>query len=255
MDMADFFSIYTKDQYSRYAIVLMTALAVCWVIGTRLPITRFSYKLSGKDLAVEVRIGDLFDGINDVIVSTSTTFDTDMAGGLIDTDSIQGQVATKFFNANTDEIDRQLDLGLATVQGTVREDAAGKKIEYPIGTVVKVKSHNRPFYYVAMSRLNDAGNAGSSPRDVEDALAATWSYVRTNGNLGNISVPLMGTGRGRIGIPRKKMVERIAQSFVDGSTDKIFSNQLSIVIRPQDAEKYAVNLYQVRDYLVQGLHN
>lgn len=255
MDMADFFSIYTKDRYSSYAVVAMAALAVCWVLLTRRPITRFCYKLPGKDLTVEVRIGDLFDGSNDVIVSTNSTFDTDMASGLIDTDSIQGQVATKFFNANTAEIDRQIELGLAHVEGTQKADAKGKKVEYPIGTVAMVKSHNRTFYFVAMSRLNAQGNASSSPRDVEDALEAVWDFVLKNGNLRNLSIPLMGTGRGRTGIPRKKSVERIAQSFVDGAKDKIFANQLSIVIRPTDAENYAVNLYQIRDYLVQGLHS
>lgn len=254
MDMADFFSIYTKDKYSHYAVVFMAVFAVCWVVVTRRPITRFSYKVPGKDFSVEVRIGDLFDGDNDVIVSTSTTFDTDMASGLIDTDSIQGQVATKFFNANTAEIDRQLNIDLAELQGTERLDAPGKKTEYPIGTVARVKSHNRTFYFVAMSRLNVQGNASSSSRDVEDALEATWTFVRTSGRLRGLSVPLMGTGRGRTGIPRKKMVERIAQSFADGSKNHVFSNRLSIVIRPEDAENFVVNLYQIRDYLVQGLH-
>ena len=254
MDMADFFSIYTKDRYSHYAVLLMAALAVGWVLVTRRPIIRFSYKLPGKDLTVEVQIGDLFDGANDVIVSTNTTFDTDMAGGLIDTDSIQGQVATKFFNANTAEIDRQLDLDLSGLQGMPRADAKGKNVEYPIGTVARVKSHNRTFYFVAMSRLNTQGNASSSPRNIEDALEATWTFVRTNGSLRNLSIPLMGTGRGRTGIPRKKMVERIAQSFVDGAKDQIFSNRLSIVIRPQDAEDSVINLYEIRDYLVHGLH-
>lgn len=254
IDMADFFSIYTKDRYSHYAIIVMVVIAIFWVLFTRRPITRFSYKLPSKDLTLDVKIGDLFEGSNDVIVSTNTTFDTDMAGGLIDTDSIQGQVATKFFNANTEEIDRQLDAELARVQGTTRSDAEGKKLEYPIGTVARVKSHNRTFYFVAMSRLNAQGNASASPRDTEDALREVWAFVLTNGNLRDLSVPLMGTGRGRTGIPRKKMVERIAQSFVDGSKDRVFSNRLSIFIRPQDAEDAAINLYEIRDYLVQGLH-
>lgn len=254
LDMADFFSIYTKDRYSHYAVLVMAVVAVCCVIVTRRPIIRFLYKVPGKDFTVEVRIGDLFDGSNDVIVSTNTTFDTDMAGGLIDTDSIQGQVATKFFNANTTEIDQQLSADLASVQGTPRANAPGKNVEYPIGTVARVKTHNRTFYFVAMSRLNDQGNASSSSRDIEDALESTWIFVRTNGSLRDLSVPLIGTGRGRTGIPRKKMVERIAQSFVDGAKDQVFSNRLSIVIRPRDAENFVVNLYQIRDYLVQGLH-
>lgn len=254
MDMADFFNIYTKDRYSSYAVLIMTVFAILWVVTTRRPITRFSYKVPGKDFQVEVRIGDLFDGNHDVVVSTNTTFDTDMASGLIDTGSIQGQVATKFFNANTEEIDRQLSLDLAAVHGVQRENAPGKKVEYPIGTVARVTSHNRTFYFVAMSRLNDQGNASSTPRQIEDALDATWKFVRSNGNLRDLSVPLMGTGRGRIGVPRKKMVERIAQSFCDEAKNQVFSNRLSISIRPEDAEDFAVNLYQIRDYLVQSLH-
>ena len=254
LDMADFFSIYTKDKYSKFAVIVMLVIAVIWVAVRRRPITRFSYKVPGKDVSIEVKIGDLLDGNNDVVVSTNTTFDTDMAGGLIDTDSVQGQVATRFFNANTVEIDRQLALDLASAQSTHRADAPGKQTEYPIGTVARVKSHNRTFYYVAMARLNAQGTASSTPREIEDALEATWSFVQSHGSVRDLSIPLLGTGRGRTGIQRKKMVERIAQSFVDGSTGQIFSNRLCIFIRPQDAESFAVNLYQIRDYLIQSLH-
>jgi len=254
IEILDFFGIYTRDRYSAYSIIPMLALAIIYVIITRRPITRFLYKVPGKDYIVEVRIGDIFSGTDDVIISTSTTFDTNMASGLIDTGSLQGQVATRFFQANTDEIDRQLNIDLARAHGTLRPDAPGKAMEYPIGTVARVKAHGRTFYFVAMSRLNAQGTAGATLREVEDALSSLWMFILTHGELKNLSVPLMGTGRGRIGFPRKKMSERIAQSFADGSRDKIFSNRLSIIIRPEDAENFGVNLYQIRDYLVQGLH-
>lgn len=255
MEILDFFSIYTKDKYSKYTVIPMGILAIVYVIANRRPISRISHKIPGKDYIIEVRIGDLFDGKGDVIVSTNTTFDTNMANGLISTDSIQGQVATRFFQSNTDEIDRQLDLELKKrTDGVGRLDAPGKKTEYPIGAVVKVKAHGRTFYFVAMSRLNAAGTAGSSLRNIEDALEALWVYISKNGELKEISIPLMGTGRGRIRYPRKKMAERIAQSFADGSKDKVFSNKISIVVRPQDAENFDVNLYQIRDYIVQSLH-
>ncbi|MEO3433900.1 macro domain-containing protein [Inquilinus sp. CAU 1745] len=254
IEMLDFFGIYTKDQYSGYSIVPMVVLAIVYVVITRRPITRVSYKVPGRDYVVEVRIGDIFSGTNDVIISTNTTFDTSMANGLIATDSLQGQVATRFFQANTDEIDRQLNIDLTKTTGTPRTDALGKRMEYPIGTVARVKAHGRTFYFVAMSRLNAQGTASASLREVEDALSFLWEFILTYGELKNLSVPLMGTGRGRTGFPRKKMSERIAQSFADGSKDRIFSNRLSIVIRPEDAENFGVNLYQIRDYLVQGLH-
>jgi hypothetical protein len=254
MEMLDFFGLYTKDRYSSYSIIPMVGFAMLYVVITRRPIMRVSYKIPGRDYAVEVRIGDIFSGTNDVIVSTNTTFDTSMANGLIATDSLQGQVATRFFQTNTDEIDRQLSADLKKTIGTPRADAPGKDIEYPIGTVARLKSQERTFYFVAMSRLNAAGTASSSFRDVEDALSSLWEFILTNGEVRNISVPLMGTGRGRTNYPRKKMSERIAQSFADGSKNQIFCNRLSIVIRPEDAENFDVNLYQIRDYLAQSLH-
>jgi Domain of unknown function (DUF6430) len=254
MEIFDFLGIYTKDKYSSYAIVPILLFSVGYVVITRRPIMRVSYKLPNKDYIVEVRIGDVFDCSNDVIVSTNTTFDTSMANGLIATESLQGQVATRFFQSNTDEIDKQLESELANASFQQRDDAPGKKLEYPIGTVARVRSHGKIFYFVAMSRLSANGTASSSLRDVEDALEKLWTYVVSHGELRDLAVPLMGTGRGRTGYPRKKMVERIAQSFADGSKDKIFSNRLSIVVRPEDAENFGVNLYEIRDYLIQSLH-
>lgn len=254
MEILDFLGIYTKDQYSSYAIVPMIVFAIGYVVITRRPILKVSYKLPNKDYIIEVRIGDLFDGNNDVIVSTNTTFDTSMANGLIATESLQGQVAIRFFQSNTEEIDNQLTQELANAPAEQREDAPGKTREYPIGTVARVRSHGRIFYFVAMSRLSADGTASSSLRDVEDALEKLWAYIMDHGELRNLSVPLMGTGRGRTGYPRKKMVERIAQSFADGSKERIFSNRLSIVVRLEDAENFGVNLYEIRDYLAQSLH-
>jgi hypothetical protein len=254
MEILDFFGIYTKDQYSSYAIFPMLVFAIGYVLITRRPIMKVYYKLPNKDYVVEVRIGDVFDGSNDVIVSTNTTFDTSMANGLIATESLQGQVANRFFQSNTDEIDKQLENELANAPSRQRKNAPGKKLEYPMGTVARVRSHGRIFYFVAMSQLNANGTASSSLRDVEDALEKLWAYIVSHGELKNLSVPLMGTGRGRTGYPRKKMVDKIAQSFADGSKDKIFSNRLSIVVRPEDAENFGVNLYEIKDYLVQSLH-
>ncbi|WP_210211632.1 macro domain-containing protein [Mesorhizobium sp. M1D.F.Ca.ET.043.01.1.1] len=88
---------------------------------------------------------------------------------------------------------------------------------------------------------------------LDAALEALWEFLATKGELGDIAIGLIGTGRGRVGLPRKKVVEKIAQSFADASYDKVFSNKLSIVVFPGDAERFGVNLFEVRDYLAQSL--
>jgi hypothetical protein len=254
MKVMDFLSIYTKDHYSKYAIIPIFLFALGYVVITRRPVSKVSYKMPQKDCTLEVKIGGLFAEVGDTVISTNTTFDTDISSGLIAADSLQGQLALRVFQGNTAEIDRQLNTQLGNVQGVDRPDAPGKKKEFPIGTVAKVTMPGRNFYFVAMSRLNEHGTAKSTVRNIEDALSGLWQYVTDQGELRTLLIPLMETGRGRLELPRKKVIERIAQSFADASKEKIFTNRLKIIVRPEDAENFAVNLFEVRDYLTRSLH-
>jgi len=68
-----------------------------------------------------------------------------------------------------------------------------------------------------------------------------------------LAVPVIGTGRGRIKLSRKKMIALIAESFVKASSQAKFTDRLVIVVRPEDACRFAVNLYDIKDHLVQIL--
>lgn len=254
VDLADAFNVYKKDQYRYYGLIFLVVLALLYVLSTRRPLSRISYKVPQKDLVVEVLIGDLFNIPGEVIISTSSTFDTDMSSGLIAVTSLQGQLATNYFNGQTKEIDRQIGASLSREQFTINEKRPGKKNEYPIGTVARVSAHSKNFYLVAMSHMDENGNASSDLKIIDEALDKLWVNLASKADLGDIVMPLMGTGRGRVAYPRKKMIERIAQSFADACNQRAFSNKLIIVVRPEDASKFSLNLFQVRDYLGQSLH-
>lgn len=254
VDLADAFNIYKKDRHSYYGLIILVLLALAYVLSTRRPLSRVTYKIPQKDFAVAVLIGDLFRIPGEVIVSTSSTFDTDMASGLIAVSSLQGQLATNYFNGQTTEIDRQIEVSLANESSIVNQKRPGKKKEYPIGTVARVSSHGKNFYLVAMSHMDENGNAHSDLKMVDAALERLWVNLASKAEVGDIVMPLIGTGRGRVAYPRKKMIERIAQSFTDACSERAFSNKLIIVVRPEDASKFSLNLFQVRDYLGQSLH-
>ncbi|WP_440966436.1 macro domain-containing protein [Massilia sp. GER05] len=254
VDLADSFNIYKKDRYSYYGLVILVVLALMYVLSTRRPLSRISYKIPQKDFAVEVLIGDLFKIPGEVIISTSSTFDTDMSSGLIAATSLQGQLATNYFNGQTADIDRQIEMSLSREQFITNDRRPGKKKEYPIGTVARVSAHSKNFYLVAMSHMDENGNASSDLKMIDEALGKLWLNLASKGEVGDIVMPLIGTGRGRVAYPRKKMIERIAQSFTDACSQRAFSNKLIIVVRPEDASRFSLNLFQVRDYLGQSLH-
>lgn len=254
IEILDTFKIYQKDMYHRYGIIVMIAIAFIYTLATRRPVNRVRYKVPKKDLTFEVMVGDIFNVPGEIVISSNSTFDTDMASGLISTNSLQGQLALQVFNGQTAEIDRQIESSLANDPFDINESRPGKKKEYPIGTVARVDAGGRRFYLLAMSHMQSTGNAYSNLRILDEALEGLWKNMRAKGELGDIVVPLLGTGRGRIAIPRMKIIERIAQSFSDASQEATFSNKVTIVARPEDASNFSLNLFQVRDYLRQSLH-
>ncbi len=242
VETLDFFDIYTRAEYSQYAFFIFFCMSLAIAIISRRPIQSAQVPILHKGICVEVRIADLFNTTGAVVISTNTTFESDVAGGKISPNSLQGQFTARYFTGNQhkliDEISRSLQLHYGAAP-------------YPMGTTIPITTHGKTFYLTSMSKLNAQGNASSSIRDIEEALSGLWEYVRKAGELQELAVPLMGTGRGRLTVPRSRVAELIAESFVNASADGKISDRLIIVIHPQDAQKFSVNLYELKDRLRQ----
>lgn len=204
-------------------------------------------------MPIEVRIGDLFKCDGDIVVSTNTTFDTDTANSLISPDSLQGQFTSRYYSGKLADLDKEIEDSLSAVGSTPVSRGWGKNKEYPIGTVAKLDTHGQRFYWLAMARLDANKTARSDLADIDTALSSLWDYVLKRGEMTTIVVPVIGTGRGRVNIQRRKMIERIVQSFVDGSRVTPFAKGLSIVIHPVDAEKSEISLFQIKDHLSKNI--
>lgn len=239
IESLDFFNIYTRDQYGSYAFFLVLLVAAGLAILFRHPIRSIDVKFPEHDFCLEVRIGDLFDACGAVMISTNTAFESDVAGGKIHPQSLQGQFTAKYFTGDQNSLFKVIQDGLTKLDGP----------PYPLGTTVAVNTHGKTFYFVAMAELNEQGTAYSTPEGVEQAMQGLWKYVRDSGELQELVVPVIGTARGRLKIPRKKMIEKIAESFVEASRSNKFTDRLVIMVCPEDAKRFQVNLYDIKDHL------
>jgi len=246
VESLDFFDVYARSQYGHWAFPLLLLLSVGLAVGFRRPVRVINLTLPQMDVQVEVRIDDLFGFEGATMVSTNTAFESDVAGGKIAPTSLQGQFTAKYFTGNQHGLLEQLE---AQLNQTVDQPP------YPMGTTVEINTHGKTFYFTAMAHLNDQGNAQSSVADVRTALAGLWSFIRNKGELQEIGVPVIGTGRGRLRTNRKKMIGLIAESFAKASEDGKVSDKLVIFVHPDDARKFQVNLHDVKDYLVQLLES
>ena len=244
IETLDFFKVYTRDQYGSFAFFVFIIISILISILLRRPIKSILILFQEYDLSVEVRVANMFDISAATMISTNTVFEADVAGGKIAVDSLQGQFTAKYYTGNQIELINKINEELKNVPSTS---------PYPIGTTIPIHTHGKTFYFTAMAELGESGNASSSISDIKFALIGLWDYVRSKGELQELAVPVIGTGRGRVNLSRKKMIALIAESFIKASVQGKFSENLIIAIRPEDAHNFEINLYDIKDHLIHVL--
>ncbi len=240
IETLDFFNVYTRDQYASYAFFIFIGISIFISILLRRPIKTISLAFPEHDFCIEVKIADIFDLNAATMISLNTAFETDVAGGKIAVDSLQGQFTAKYYTGNQVELEKVVNEELKKINSTK---------PYPMGTTIPIHTHGKTFYFTAMAEFGENGNASSSLTDIKNALDGLWNHVRTSGELQELAVPVLGTGRGRLSTPRKKMIALIAESFFKASIKNKFTDKLIITIRSEDAENFGINLYDIKDHL------
>lgn len=236
-----------------YIFYTVSTIALIASIYANRPISRIGLKVPGKDLSIEVKVGDIFKLKGGKFISSNTTFDTDISQGIISKKSLQGQFTQKFFHDNLNGLDKAIENSIGGKIHTISTKTFGKLKRYEIGTVAKLELSDERFYFVAMSDLTDEGNAITSKENIEKSLKCFWEYVKFSGEMEDIVVPLVGTGRGRINIRRKQVINMIIESFLNASSETLISNHLMIVISPDDYIKYSLKLLDIKGHFENDL--
>jgi hypothetical protein len=242
-------------EWSRGNLWLLSAIAV---LGLLIGISRFLHKcakmlsvsqrLSATDTSIEIRVDDLFNIEGAFVISTSTTFDTDMSDSSV-SESVQEQFTRKYYG-NTEHLDHDIEKELEDREYTVIEDnRRGKKKRYKIGTVVKLQLQEQITYLVAAADMNEHGRDSGSLEDMRKGLGNLWDYIGERGELVPLVMPVLGMGHARINVPREKMIREIISSFIAACSEKKFCEKLTIVVWQKDYREHDINLQKLGDYL------
>lgn len=224
----------------------LLALPLFVAIWSNMPIPFIRHKLHGRDVTIEIRVGDILELDGSMVISANTTFETSLDDDLISPQSLQAKFTKKFY----DTVDR---LNLDLERSLDRSEATGEprrgRPRWPIGTVVMLKPRGKTVYMVAIAELNDHGVAQGSKEDVFASLGKLWHFIGERGELEPVCIPVLGTGRARITTVREDMVKEIVRSFIAACSERKFTERLTVVISTDDYIQHQVELDSLGNYV------
>ena len=196
------------------------------------PVRRVEFGIPGSDSRVEIKFGDIFKSEGVVVIPVNEYFDGKL-GDLVSDESLHGQfiksvlggVSCSFFQLTKGDLAE-----IAPVE-TISSKRKGQRVKYPIGTVVRADVNERRYLLAALSHT-DAGTlvAYATVQDLWTCLAGVWKGVRAYSNGKPVSMPLLGSGLSKVGLPPANLVEVILTSFLCHTKERKVAAKVTVVL-------------------------
>lgn len=240
------------EKFLRSQGILFGLLAIAWALYSSRPKSSFEYQLSGRDVLIEIRIGNAFDMPGALVVPTNTSFENSLGGKIPKAASVQGGFIRAYCDGGIEHLNNDIEKNLARSRYEWRESAdggSGNRKQYEAGTVVHLRRQERLFYLLALTHINAHGLAVPTEKGIDEILARLWYYISEKGETGEIVIPVIGTGHGRIAEQREEVIKSIVRSFIASCTDTAYCKKLTVAVLPSDVSKYDIDVPVLAKFL------
>ncbi|WP_346815357.1 macro domain-containing protein [Aeromonas hydrophila] len=220
-----------EKMQSPWWVFILTSIAIC--IYKLWPKKRFLYLVDGRDISIELVIGDIFKEEGPIIVGSNTAFETSQT--IIAKTSVQGLFSSKYFS------------DIRAINDQLSAQQPNRPVEF--GTTVTVRGNNRIAYFCAIAEINNSGVARSNMENLRASLGGLWVYLSGNGEKSVLNIPVLGSGFSRISEPREEIIQEIVLSFLAAINDSSFCDGIRIVAHPKDVKKYGLKIEKITKFL------
>lgn len=227
----------------------LAALSLIIALATNMPRRAISQSLSSPDSTIEIKIGDLFDEPEHLVIGANDVFDTEL-GEVIRPSSVQGQFLTRIYNNDQARFDADIDAALAPLQRLRTEEPAkikGKTWRYPLGTAIVLGTGNQRYFLSAYGFMGNDLRVKSTADAIWNSLSKLWEQVRLKGHGLNVAIPVIGSDLARTNLPRMALIKLIIISFIAASKKEFIARKLTVVIHPKDLD--TVDFSALKDFL------
>lgn len=226
-----------------YEYIVLLVLSIIVAMAWNWPRAIVKHRFSHNDVTIRIVKGDVLKADNNIVIGFCDTFDTQI-GKIIKANSLQGQFQSQVFNGDAAALDECLgDLLAEELKFAIHDPDKlhGKKLRFPVGTVLTLTHGKRYFLLVYSIMGNDLACIPTTPENVTNALYSLWAKVRCNGQHDPVSIPVIASDAARSGLSRAVLIKLILLTFYTAHEANPITKALDIYVHPNDIEHVDFN--------------
>ncbi len=210
---------------------VVVVAAVGWIAAAWHP-TKVGFNLATTDTHIQIWFGDLFRSPGHRVIAVNEFFDSEI-GPIVASTSLHGQVIGRHFAGHEPDFDEAVsqDLDDKTPR-LVPDRPRGKTNAYEIGTTARIVTNDGSHYLLVALTTTDpeTHEADADVTQLWDALLQMWDTARQRANGDTISVPLIGSGLARVGLPPVALLQLLVLSLVTSTKIRKVAGDVQFVI-------------------------
>lgn len=193
-------------------------------------------KCNSFNTKIAVKFGDIFSERGWKAIGVNDFFDSVVDDALVSKNSLHGHVIQNYWSDDSAAWQEAVDHSLQGKASKKTNRAKGNKNRYPIGTTADAQVEGHRFLFVALARTKKSSNVvQASAETLIGAIREMLQHARVVCSNEPLSIPLMGSGLGRVGIKNAILVDLILAAIFEESQSSKVTESISIVL-PE--EKY-----------------
>jgi hypothetical protein len=204
------------------------------------PKKSISIELKNTNTVINIKFGNLFEQEGVIAIAVNEYFDSEI-GKPVSEKSIHGFFIKNILGGKREIFDEAINNSLSKVSFIENIRDLGKSKKYPIGSTASLEFGNKKYLIFAMSKTNENYEAHTNPSLLFEALEGLLAKARSECNGHDFSLPLIGTGMSRSGIPSKYIIELILISILKLTKQSEITRNINIIIEDSRFDQIDLN--------------
>lgn len=226
-----------------FAFILLVIYLIMWINAN----SQDKTTLDINNSTMIIKTGNIFEEDELKVIAFNEYFDTIVDDKIIAESSLNGMyLKTKVNNLN--ELDNLIneDFNLKSKVLEVNNNRQfGKKIKYPLGTIVQ----NKDYLLTAFTKFDNENRAYLYMSDYINFLLNFWNEIDIIYAGRSISIPLLGSGITRFKeyntVTEQELLELLIWSFKVSRIKFTYPSKVSIIIH--ESKKDKINFYKLKE--------